>query len=126
MSTAQNVTMDLSSMFGGTETFGWVTSIGVFIAIILTVFLLSKNFRSFILGSSVTVILIVTYWISRWIGKATAIDRDYVPIKWLGYIIGFIVLSILIGKVLSETKYVKEFETWMSSLLIEEKPKRYR
>lgn len=90
-------------------TSGWLVTTIVFIAILLTVFFLSKNFRQFCYGAVVTTILSLVGLLSRYIGKATG-THDYVPITWFCYIIGFIGLSIVIGTLLQHTKFIKEFE----------------
>ena len=109
MTQIQNTTMALSELPNATS-LGWIITIVIFAAILLTLFLLSKNLRRFFYGAVVTVILFIVYKISRWIGVATAIENDYDPIRWFGYIVGFIIISIIIGWFLQKTKLIKKIE----------------
>jgi len=93
----------------GAEANSWLITIIVFFAVLFTIFFLSKNFRRFLYGAVVTGFLLIVYHFSRWIGLST-VRGDIGPVKWTGYVIGFILVSILLGKFVQKTKFVKNLE----------------
>ena len=70
---------------------------------------LFKNFRRTAYGSVISGFLLVVYKISRWIGISTQ-EQNYVPMRWFVYIVGFIVLSWIIGTILDKTKIIDKIE----------------
>ena len=103
-----NVTTALSSMNTIPE-MGWMITTVIFFASLLTIFLLSKNFRQFIYGAFVSGILLLNYKLSRWIGVST-MENNLNPLKWFGFIFGFVIVSIILGRLLQKTKFVKNLE----------------
>jgi len=104
-----NATMNYL-VFTNSVTCGWVVTALIFATILFLICLLSQNFRQFIYGSIFIVLSFVIYKVSRAIGVSTAIDKDYVPIKWFGYVAGFIIISIFIGWILKKFGFVKDIE----------------
>jgi len=94
---------------------GWLLTVGIFIAVLVTLFILSKNFRHFLYGTVVTTICYVNYTLSRWIGVETT-QTNYGPIKVLGYIVGFILVSIGAGKILMKFKFMKKIDDNLTSV----------
>jgi hypothetical protein len=94
---------------------GWVVTAGIFVAVFVTIFLLSKNVRQFIYGSIISTILILNYNYSRFVGTNFS-EGNFEPIKWAGYVIGFIVLSIILGRIVQRFKFVKNFENKMKDM----------
>jgi len=88
---------------------GWMTTIIVFVIVIITIFLISKNIRKIIYGGIISGIILINYKFSRWIGNAT-IENNYEPIKWFFYVIGFIIVSIIIGFFVQKLKFIQDFE----------------
>ena len=99
-------TMGIGNIVG----WGWTITIIVFVVTIGMLYIFSKNFRQFLYGSIFTAGGLLIYSFSRWIGKSTAIEHNYIPIKWFGYIIGFIIISIIIGKIIQKLPFIKKFE----------------
>jgi len=99
----------LSSVASVSPAFGWLITLGAFIVVLGVIFLLSKNFRQFIYGAIVSGILILNYKFSRWVG-VSATENNFEPLKWVGYITGFIIVSIVIGRLLQRLKFVKKWE----------------
>jgi hypothetical protein len=87
---------------------GWFITFVVFVLVIVTIFLLSKNFRQFICGAVVTGLLFGVYSFSRWVGKSAEVG-DFNPLKWVGIVGGFIVVSIIVGRLLDKWKVFKDF-----------------
>jgi len=103
-----NVTSSkLSSMASVCPADGLLITLVLFISAII--FLLSKNFRQFIYGAVVSGVLILNYKFSRWI-VVSAVENNFEPLKWVGYISGFIIVSIVIGRSLQKLKIVKKLE----------------
>lgn len=100
--------MGLNSL-GNSSGFGWLTTAAIFGVVLLTLFILSKNFRQFICGSVVTGVLLINFKFSRWVGVST-IEDNFRPIKWTAYVIGFVMLSIIIGRILAKFKWFKNLE----------------
>jgi len=94
----------------GTQGFGWGITLFVFLAVIGTIFLLSKNFRQFVYGAVVSLFLLINYKLSRWIGVEAG-SSNFAPLKWTIYIIGFVVVSIVIGKFVQKLKFIKKLES---------------
>jgi len=90
-------------------TMGWLLTIAIFFMVLVTIFLLSKNFRQFIYGAVISTIGLINYKLSRYIGSSTT-NNNYTPIKWFGYIVGFIIISIIFGRLIQKLKFVKRLE----------------
>lgn len=105
---ALNVTSSITS-FANAGQVGWLVTAIVFIGICVTIFLVSRNFRRLIYGLPITIGGIIIYKVSRYVGVSTA-SKDYIPVTWLGYIIGFIFVSIVAGVIVSKSKRVQEWE----------------
>lgn len=88
---------------------GWFVTGAVFVGIIGLLFLLSKNIRQFFYGAIVSVVILINYWISRGIG-VSASQGDYSSLKTACWVVGFVVVSIIIGRILQMTKFVKNLE----------------
>lgn len=102
-------TNGLSTMASVTPTFGWLITLAIFLGVLGVIFLLSKNFRQFIYGAVISGILLINFKFSRWIG-VSAVESNFEPLKWTSYIIGFIVGSIIIGRLIQRFKFVKKLE----------------
>jgi hypothetical protein len=87
----------------------WLITVMVFIVVLLVIFILSKNFRRFLYGAVITGFLLADYHFSRWIGSS-ALKGDVEPLKWVGYVIGFILISVIIGKFVQKTKFIRKIE----------------
>ena len=105
--TTMNATQSISSLSGTAG--GWGISIIVFIAIIVLLFILSKNIRQFFYGGIVTVILGTIGWVAKGIGFSAS-EGDMVPITWFIGIGVFILTSVGIGRLLMKTEFIKRFE----------------
>jgi len=79
------------SLFISYSAIGWLVTLAIFLGIVFALFIVFKNFKRICYGAVITGILIIIY-ISRWIGISTQ-ERNYVPLQWFGYILGFIILS---------------------------------
>lgn len=86
---------------------GWGITIIIFLSIFGILFILSKNFRQFIIGSIATIILGIVYKMSRWVGVSTE-QGNYDPIKWFLYVVGFIAISIILGKIMEKFKITEK------------------
>jgi len=115
-------TVSALSDLGGNS---WVITVIVFLGIIFTIFFVSKNFRQFIYGAFITIILYGIYSLSRWIGVSTS-NQNFEPIKWAGYIAGFILLSILVGKIFDKTGLADKFENSIDPPIVEDKNKEIK
>lgn len=100
-------TNSLSAMV--TPAFGWLITLAVFLGTLGVIFLLSKNFRQFIYGAVVSGVLLIVFKFSRYVG-VSSVESNFEPLKWTGYIIGFILGSIIIGRLLQRLKFVKKLE----------------
>jgi hypothetical protein len=108
-----NVTNGIASSLDGASV-GVLLTVCTFLVIMVTLFSLYKGMRFFILGAFVSGILLIVFFTSRWIGFSAGVGKDWTPMLWLGYIIGFILLSILIGYAISKTSWGKE---WMDGFM---------
>lgn len=88
---------------------GWVVTIGIFLGTFVTIFLLSRNVRQFIYGSIISVILIINYKFSRYVGVSTSAG-NFGPVKMTLYVFVFIIVSIIIGRLLLKLKFVQDLE----------------
>lgn len=88
---------------------GWLITVLVFLLVVVTIYLLSKNFRQFIHGAIVAGSLFAVYSFSRWIGKSYGAG-NYEPLIWTGKVIGFILVSIGIGKMIDKLNLFKLFQ----------------
>jgi hypothetical protein len=109
---AVNATIDITN--GGLNMMGssmssWLVTIVIFFVVLLTLFILSKNFRRFLYGAVVSGFLLIDYFLSRWIGASASVG-DSEPLKWTVVVVGFIIISVIIGKFLEKTAFVKRFE----------------
>ena len=98
--------------YGGLDTMeasthSWLVTICVFSIIIATLFIMSKYFRKFLLGAIVWTTILLTYHLSRWIGLSSS-RGNTTPLKWCGYIIGFILISVIIGHFTQKIKKIRE------------------
>ena len=106
----QNITGSaISGLSSVTPGVGLVITIAVFVSVIIVLFLLSKNVRQFMYGAVVSGFLIMNYMFSRQIGQS-AVDGNMKPLKWVSCIIGFIIGSIIIGRLIQRLKFVKRWE----------------
>lgn len=87
----------------------WPLTAIVFIAIIVALFLAIKNFRKFIYGSVITGVAVGVGKLSFWIAKQK-VSGDGAPFNVVMYSLAFIVASIIIGHIVSKTKFIKDFE----------------
>jgi len=104
-----NATTNLNMMASVAPSFGWLITLIIFLSVLGVVFLLSKNFRQFLYGAVVSGILLLNFKFSRWIG-VSAVENNFEPLKWVGYTIGFIVSSIIVGRLIQRLKFVKRWE----------------
>jgi hypothetical protein len=89
--------------------FGWLVGILSLAVICATIFLMFKSFRKFVIGIVPTVGIICIIFISKYIG-VSASSGDLSPAKWLCYLIAFILVSILIGHILTKkVKFIQDF-----------------
>lgn len=88
---------------------GWGVTVSIFLVIFTTIFWLSKNFRQFIYGAVISGILLINYKFSRWVGVST-VENNFKPLESTLFVIGFILSSIIIGKVLLKLKSFKKLE----------------
>ena len=109
MTGMNNVTSATSTMASIGPIGGWIITAGIFIAVLVIIFLLSKNFRQFIYGGVISGILLINFKLSRYVGKSTT-ENNFEPIKWVGYIVGFILLAISLGHLFLKTKWGKNLE----------------
>lgn len=105
-----NATVNAVESMGDFAGYSGVATGVVFIAIIIMIFILSKNIRQFFLGAVVTGITFGIYKLSRWMGVSAAVEHNYKPITWFGYIVGFIVVSIIVGRILQKMSFMKKLE----------------
>lgn len=103
-----NVTNGLTA-FMNYSSAGWVITMIVFLSIIILLYIIFRNIRRTIYGSVISCVLLIIYKISRWIGISTQ-EKNYIPIRWFGYIAGFILLSFVIGYILDKLNVLKRFE----------------
>jgi hypothetical protein len=89
------------------ESFGWLITLAVFLSIFLVSFLLWKNFRRAIVGGSISGVMYVVYSISRGIGESVE-KGNYESIIIFSWIVGFVLFSILIGKLSERVKLFNE------------------
>jgi hypothetical protein len=106
----QNATTSINVLSSVASVSPWAITTIVFFVILSTLFVLSKNFRHFLYGAVIITVLTVVYKISRYIGVSTAVEHNYIPIKWFIYIVLFIVISIVIGKIITKLPIVKRWE----------------
>jgi len=96
-----------------TPAFGWAITTAIFIGILGIIYILSKNFRQFLYGAVISTILLINYNISRFVG-VTATEGDWIPLKTIGKVIAFIVVSVVIGKWIQKFNWVKKLEEKVS------------
>lgn len=53
--------------------------------------------------------LLIDYFLSRWIGTSASAGNTE-PLKWAAVVVGFIIISVIIGKFLERTAFIKKFE----------------
>lgn len=106
--TVQNATMDAIATIPAYE-IGWLVTVTVFITVFIMIFLLSRNVRQFIYGAVVSTVLIIVYKIARWIGVSTS-SGNTIPITWFAYIVGFIFMSIIVGRILLKVKWIQKLD----------------
>ena len=114
-----NMTTSAINSLGDWSSMGWMITIIVFLCSVIFLFLIFRNFRRVCYGSGVSGASLILYKFSRWIGVSTE-EGNYTPLTWLGYIFGFIVVSIIIGKFIEKFKFIKKIE---KSFEIEEEKK---
>jgi nicotinamide riboside transporter PnuC len=81
----------------------------VFVLILVTLFVLVKNFRRLIYGLSVTVPLALIGWFSWGVAKPAS-EGNWTPIIWTVSIAGGIMLMIFIGYLLEGIKSFRQIE----------------
>ena len=114
-----NATMNSVTALSSFSSSGWIVTLIVFLGIVGILFLILKNFRRVCYGAIPLGLLLIIFKIARWIGVSTE-EGNYTPLTWLGYIFGFIVVSIIIGKFIEKFKFIKKIE---KSFEIEEEKK---
>lgn len=121
---SMNATTSAYSMLADIPASSWtpLLAIGIFVAIIVTIFLISKNFRRLLYGVAVSVPLAAICWCSLSIAKPAG-EGNWQPFLWLlGVVIGVPVM-ILIGKVTEHLGWFKSIEDSIK-ITIEEEPKK--
>jgi hypothetical protein len=112
MSSVMNVTNGIDGL-SSMATMGPIGSLlvtgGIFVGVLIMIFLLSKNFRQFVYGGVITGLMLINFIFSRWVGKS-AVENNFEPLKWVGSIMGFIILSIGLGHIFLRTKWGKKLE----------------
>jgi len=103
-----NATATAISSLPSVSGFGIIIGVIVFISIVLTIFLISKNFRKTLLGSFVTGSLLGIFFFSKWVGSSAS-QSNLSPFKWTLYVIGFIVVSGIIGHLMSKNKKINRW-----------------
>ena len=91
------------------SSFTWPITIIIFLATLAIIFLLSKNIRQFFYGAIISGVFILNYKFSRWIGTSAG-NNNYNPLKWFCYIVLFIIISIVVGRLSQKLKFVKKIE----------------
>ena len=92
----------------------------VFIILGLTLFLIFKNFRRMCYGLAVLVPVSGLGWISWGVGSETN-NGNLMPITIIGVSIATIIISMAIGKILENFKWVKKIEGSLSEQTKENK-----
>ena len=91
---------------------GWLIAVLVFFGILFTIFMLSRNFRAFLYGAVTTGVLGGIGFFSRYVGKS-AEEGNSVPWQWTAGVIGFILVSIVVGRLVRLLPFMKSFEKSM-------------
>lgn len=107
-----NNTIDGINLITTSSGKGLLISIISFSIIVLTIFFVSKNFRRFIYGALITVVLTVIIFISRYIGEEANIGNSK-PFNYLSFIMIFILVSICIGWILQKKGYIEKMEKFI-------------
>ncbi len=110
-----NASADALSDIASISGIGITITAVVFILTLLLLFLFIKNFRRFLIGAGINGVLFGTFLFSRYIGKSTA-SGNIAPIKWFGYVGGFIILSIIVGIIISKTKIGKKIDKFIDDI----------
>ena len=103
-----NVTMSTMTVVPD-AVMGWGIAILVFLIIIASLFMISKNWRIFLFGAVVTTILSVIGWIANSVGTDAG-EGNYYPLKVFGVIVGFVSCSLLVGYILKRIGWIEKFE----------------
>jgi hypothetical protein len=106
--TTANMTTGVASM-GGAAGYGWIITAAVALIIITSMFVMFKNFRRLMYGLPVVGILYTIYFIAKSIGFSAA-DGDLGPLNTLLWIVGIILGSTLVGKLIEKTNVIKKIE----------------
>ena len=97
------------SASAGISNIGWLITAGVFIATFVILFLIIRNFRRAIYGSVVNAFLVGGYKISRFIGLS-AEQGDFEPLKFFGWVAGWVIFAIIFGYIVEWLGWTKKFE----------------
>lgn len=100
--------MYLGSSSDGLANYSIFVTIVIFIAILMLIFIISKNLKFTIMGGVINGILFGIYKFSRFVGTS-AEKGNQIPLNYTLGIIIFILLSWLVGFGLSKTKFGIEF-----------------
>jgi hypothetical protein len=82
-------------------------TLGVMTGLVLMLFLLFKFFRRFLRGGVVVSSLWGLYAVSNWISKQAIVNGDLNPLKFVGKVGAFIVISVIVGALIGRSKKVK-------------------
>jgi hypothetical protein len=85
-------------------------TLGVMTGLVLMLFLLFKFFRRFLRGGVVVSSLWGLYAVSNWISKQAIVNGDLNPLKFVGKVGAFIVISVIVGALIGRSKKVKAVE----------------
>lgn len=110
--TVANMTQGVASM-NFVPWSGWLFTILIGFVILVTLFVMFKNFRRFIYGIPVVGGLLIVYTIAKSIGFSAA-EGETGPLIFMLWVVGVILTSSLVGKLIEKTSYVKKFEEAMS------------
>lgn len=104
-----NATYSSTNAIGMIEpvAFGWIVTIIVFVLIIATLFLVSRNIRATFYGAIVTGALGGIFKLSRMTGKMAEAGNTGVFKGILG-VVAFLFVSYFIGKFIMQTKWFKK------------------
>jgi len=86
-----------------TASFSWILTFIIFVSIVIFLFFVNIYFRRFIIGLTITLLLLIIGFISRFIGVSTS-TGDFEPLKWFVYIILFFIISTILGYFITKNK----------------------
>jgi len=92
---------------------GWLPICLMLMAgIFIVSFLIYKTIRWSLIGAGISGIGFIVFKICEYISKQNA-SGNTVPLDWFLYIIGFIVVSVIVGQVLRLTSWGKKLDVWL-------------